>query len=205
MSRKRVNSGWVYGHHSTSVTSAIEANTVGFDTLLSGSEVRIDGGVPLVGERADYFVERLLIWGQCFCDLISPTTRANTMCNIRVGTIATEEIEFMRDNLLFTEANAEFWGRILRDEMVPAYSDPTYSFDGESLVADASALATQKKNIFPVLGPSHFFIDIQQRFSLQREEDRLILAIGEDTNYFAEGNFVNALFSYKMLVKEYRK
>jgi len=205
MSRKRVNSGWVYGHHSASFTSTTEGDTVGFDTLLAGSDVRIDGGAPLVGERADYFVERLLIWGQCFCDLSSPTTRSNTVFNVRVGTIATEEIAVMRENLLFSEANAEFWGRILRDEMVPAYQDPTYTFDGESLVADASLTGTQKKNIFPVLGPSHFMLDIQQRFSLQREEDRLILAVGEDSNFFAEGNFGNCLFAYKMLVKEYRK
>lgn len=205
MSRKRVNSGWVYGHHSMTATSTLEGTTVGFDTLLSGVDLRIDGGVPLVGERADYFVERLLLWGELDFIPSTPAIRYDTMCNVRVGTIATEEIAVMTDNLLFSEANSEFWGRILQDVRPAAYVDPAWTFNGVALVVDDGVVATERKAVWPTLGPSHFMLDIQQRFSLQREEDRLIVALCEDSNYFEEGNQVFMRIAYKMLVKEYRK
>lgn len=202
MSRRKVNSGWVYGEHSMTATAIIEGVSVAFDTLLEGQDIRFDAGAPLVGEKADYFVERLLVWGQLYYTPASLLAHS-AYCHVRLGTIATEEIAFMRDALLWSEANAEFWGRILQDGQYAAYFQRPWTFDGAALAVNTAPVADGSASIIDYLGPAHFHWDIQQRFSLQRQEDRLIMALSPASQQFVDGDQYTLNITYKMLVKEY--
>lgn len=207
MSRQKVNSGWIFSSEQTTGTVVLEGTVVHTDVLLTGDALRVDGGGALAGERADYFVERLLVMGDVnyIPATANLTTRYNTMMNIRIGTINEESMAEMIQNQLWSNANAEFWGRILQDARVPAYADPKDTYNGAALVVDDGVTATVVKDKFGTLGPSTFMFDIQTRFSLQRELDQLIIAIGLDNQYFEDGAFIAATCSWKALVKEYRR
>lgn len=206
MSRnKRVNSGWMFGGGVLSHQDELEplvVNTI--ETLVDGVDIRT--GIPdgLALERAGYFFERLIIWGRVVLVTGATLTEDTSTAHLRLGTLSTDAEPDEIGLELFSAENAENWGRILQDEVLTCYRSPTYDKEGSALVVSDTPTATSRQAYWQYKWPSTFLFDVRQRFSLQREEDKLVMAFGGTTANFNATRVIGGEYHWKALVKEYR-
>lgn len=201
----RQNSGWLFETLDTAFEVSFSSQSK-LSEICSGENLR--NGVAATGlalDNADYYIERLMIWGQVFYTPNVITANPISMAHVRVGTLDRAHDAEVEENVLFATEPTELWGRVLQEAMVPAYRYPQWAFDGAALVTTNSEVATNVRPIFGMFGESRFHMDIQSRFSLQREEDHLVIGISPAPNYLVGGDEWTLFSQVKALVKEYRK